>query len=292
MKALKNAVILILILASKHACTSEGYIEWNPKDPKKFLTREWVKLEDCLKANFDSDYINHVFAPHINPDEVNVIFEVGSRDAIDAIALSEYFSSPVYAFECHPDAIEVCKKNIGDNQNVQLINSAVWNIDGEIAFHPVIPGGEEYLLGASSIFPIDSSGPFGNSQLQEEIRVTACRLDTWIKSNNISPPDLLCLDVQGGTLQVLKGLGEYLQNVKYIIAEVESERYYEGQSLVDKVLDHIIPYGFHPVAMIDLSKWGFPGVMNVLFIKKDIIRDHNLKTDLLNYLYDSVKKIR
>ena len=53
----------------------------------------------------------------------------------------------------------MCEGNIGVNPNVHLVNSAVWNIDGEITFHPVIPGGEKYLLGASSIFPIDSSGP-------------------------------------------------------------------------------------------------------------------------------------
>ena len=290
MKMLKNAVFLALILALIDAYASEEFTEWSPKNHQKFLIREWVKLEDCLEANFDSDYINHVFAPHINPNEVNLIFEIGSRDAIDAIALSEYFTSPVYAFECHPDAVEVCKGNIGENPNVHLINSSVWDIDGEITFHPVIPDGEEYLLGASSIFPIDSSGPFGNSQLQKEICVNACRLDTWIKSNNLSSPDLLCIDVQGGTLQVLKSLGGYLHNVKYIIAEVESKRYYEGQALVNEVLDYIIPYSFQPVAMIDLSKWGFPGVMNVLFIKHDILgtQTQNFETDLSHRLYASV----
>lgn len=291
MEKLKTALILALVLILKNVCASEGFTEWIPREPQKFLIREWVKLEDCLEANFDSDYINSAFSPHINPSEINLIFEIGSRDAIDALALSEYFTSPVYAFECHPDAVKVCEENIEDNPNVHLVNSAVWDIDGQITFHPVIPGGEEYLLGASSIFPIDSSGPFGDTQLQEKIGVNACRLDTWINSNNLRSPDLLCIDVQGGTLQVLKSLGGYLHNVKYVIAEVESKRYYKNQSLVNEVLDYIIPYGFQPASIVDLSKWGFPGVMNVLFINCKLVGNQKQNKDLLYHLYDLVNSI-
>ena len=45
------------------------------------------------------------------------------------------------------------------------------------------------------------------------------KLSCILKENNIYNIDLLCMDVQGSEINVLKGAEEYLKNIKYIIME-------------------------------------------------------------------------
>ena len=53
------------------------------------------------------------FFKRIHNKQIKTIFELGSRDLIDAIKLLNYFeSSNVYAFECNPDCLVECNKNI------------------------------------------------------------------------------------------------------------------------------------------------------------------------------------
>ena len=114
---------------------SQNYVStWEDINIERKLIREWVNHSDCLNARFESDYLNQVFTPLIERSEVSIIFEIGSRDAIDAIGLSQYYKAPVYAFECYPEAIDVCKLNIGKNPNIHLIEMAVWNKNTNLVF--------------------------------------------------------------------------------------------------------------------------------------------------------------
>lgn len=52
------------------------------------------------------------FYDFIDKDQIQTIFELGSRDCLDAIDLSKYFNCLVYAFECNSDGIKLCKENL------------------------------------------------------------------------------------------------------------------------------------------------------------------------------------
>ncbi len=53
------------------------------------------------------------FIDKINNNEIKTIFELGSRDLIDAIKLSNYFEdATLYAFECNTDFLIECNKNL------------------------------------------------------------------------------------------------------------------------------------------------------------------------------------
>ena len=55
------------------------------------------------------------FINKINNKEIKTIFELGSRDLIDAIKLLNYFKdSNVYAFECNTDCLIECNKNLSN----------------------------------------------------------------------------------------------------------------------------------------------------------------------------------
>ncbi len=206
------------------------------------------------------------FKKKINKKKVKTIFEIGSRDAKDAIELSDRFQCHVFAFECNPDAIALCKKNIGSNPNVTLVPMGVWDTSGELAFYRVLDGN----IGASSFFEFNPEAKnypdiLEEGLVQEKITVPVIRLDDFLKKQGISNIDLLCMDVQGAAFQVLKSLGDNLSKVKYIIVELETHPIYTGEMLYQDVDQFLTKAGFIRSSE-DLNPDGLFG--DVLYINK------------------------
>lgn len=246
--------------------------DWTNKFQEKLLIRDWACQKDLFEQGCPSDYLNSNFAPFLPEENISTILEVGSRDAIDGICLSERFKAHVFSFECSPEAIEICQFNIGDNPNVTLVPLAVWNSNQTISFYPIIAAGTDPLIGLSSALPLNPEGPTPETQVQREIQVEAVRLDQWLDQNEVQKVDLMCVDVQGGTLQVLQGLGQKLNDISYIIAEVEYQPYYVDQALYSDVEKYLQDFGFRPVAQM-FHGGIYKDVADTLFVKHELIPD-------------------
>ena len=90
-------------------------------------------------------YLNKKYIKYIDKKKINVIFEIGSRDCLDAINLHKYYGVKIYAFECNPLAIEICKQNLKEQNitidQVELIEKAIYNKNEErrsISFNALI----------------------------------------------------------------------------------------------------------------------------------------------------------
>ena len=100
------------------------------------------------------------FLTHIeNKDNNFIIFDIGSRDCQQSIEFYHAFpNSKIYAFECNPNTLDICKKNIEPySDRITLIEGAVCDYDGNITFYPInqkktITTWEDGNPGASSIF--------------------------------------------------------------------------------------------------------------------------------------------
>ena len=210
-------VFFIAMLSQTLSASIPKYVEmWEGKGQPFTLHKDpWGK----------GDYLNPLFLNHIDKNEIHFVIEIGSRDVIDALELSEYYNAHVCAFECNPQALEICSYNQNKNPNVSIIPYAAWNETKPMTFYPVIEGGKTvFNLGASSLFKFDFQ--WDDYFKQGEITVNAIRLDEWLTRQQYETPDLICIDAQGATLQVLQGLGKKLSQVKYIIAEAEINRFY------------------------------------------------------------------
>lgn len=210
----------------------------------------------------EGSYLN--FVNKIDKDSVKSIFEIGSRDAKDACQLSHFFKCHVFAFECNPVAIEICKHNIDTNPNITLLPLAIWNRSGPMSFYRVIAGN----IGASSCFKFNPEARnypdiVAEGLVQEEIIVNAIRLDEFLEINDIDSIDLLCMDVQGAAFEVLDSLGKYLEKVKYIIVELETHPIYKGEVLYDDIEEYLTYRGFQRASNA-LDKDGLFG--DVLYI--------------------------
>lgn len=210
------------------------------------------------------DYL--AFAPCIDPQSVHLILEIGSRDALDAIFLGHHYKCPVFSFECNPEALDICYKNTKKYPFVTIVPYACWNETKTLPFYPVVESNgsssNPINIGASSLLVARKDGCDKEHRQGPPIEVQAIRLDEWMKDQKIESVDLLCMDCQGATLQVLEGLGQYLGKVKYIITEVYLTPSFEGEFLYPSISRFLLRHGFVPY---NKPKGDF---CDVLFINK------------------------
>ena len=195
------------------------------------------------------------FVKFINKSEINTIFELGSRDLLDAIKLINIYNCKIYAFECNPDCLIECKKQILNcphniKDKIILVDKAVSLTDEYITFYP-FDLTKYNNMGASSMLKIDFSlrdindPDYNRENPQKQISVPGTRLDTFINEAHISNIDLLCIDLQGYELNAIKSLGTYLRKVKYIITEIPTNtETYKGAPNRDKLLEFLFNNNF------------------------------------------------
>jgi FkbM family methyltransferase len=192
-----------------------------------------------------------------NRDDYNIIYDIGSRDCIQSIELYNAFpKARIYAFECNPNTIELCKQNIKPYlDRITLIEGAVCDYNGTITFYPInkdktITTWIDGNPGASSLFKATGKYP-AETYVQDEIIVNCHRLD----SLGIPPPDLIWMDLQGAELLALKGLGERLSYVKLIFTEISYQEIYHNQVLFNELNTFLIDNKFSLQNTLSLSGW-------------------------------------
>lgn len=144
--------------------------------------------------------------------EPKVIFEVGARYGDETIKLSETFkNSKIYSFECNPNTINICKNKLKYYNNITFINKGLGHDNNKLPFYSYTQSND----GASSFYKrIDGDT---TQEITGYIEIT--KISDIMNHYNLENIDLLCMDVQGFELNVLKGAEKYLEKVKYIIME-------------------------------------------------------------------------
>jgi FkbM family methyltransferase len=185
------------------------------------------------------------------------IMEIGSLHGRDAAMIEQRFhTNDVTIFEAHPVFYENIKKSYPD---YKVFNLAISNSDKEIEFNCIKEGHRhEWHMGTSSVF--DRKG----IQYYKH-KVLAKRMDTFIDENSIKEIDVLKIDVEGHSYELLEGFGDKLKIVKVLHIENEHVVCWENQKLYADVEKILINAGFCLVAI----KAIFPQTDSV-WIKREI----------------------
>lgn len=168
-------------------------------------------------------YLFPQFLQHIDKNLIKTIFEAGSRDLLDAICLRNFYSgSTVYAFECNPEGIEVCKQNLQNEKNIVFTDMGLSDIVGEKTFYSFNSDAtKHHNHGVSSFYKHKEE----DWVPQKSVTVQCTTVDTFCLKNNIEEIDMLCFDMQGGEYDALKGAQKILPTVRYIILENDGHAY-------------------------------------------------------------------
>jgi FkbM family methyltransferase len=172
--------------------------------------------------NIPIEYFVEYLSKRLDPTDELTILEVGSKDAKDSLKLKAQFpNARVIAFEAHTE--EWRKVN---PEGIQWVNLAIYNKNGTIPFYCKDLG--------SGIHSIRDRGrQYGNLVFE----VLCCRLDDWCDDHGIKNIDIIKIDVEGCTYEVLEGMGDLLKTVKYMHIETEDYQFFASQKLDNEVTE-------------------------------------------------------
>jgi FkbM family methyltransferase len=184
-----------------------------------------------------------------------LIIDIGTRDGDDANYLyKELQGTKVVAVDANPKCFQITKSRYPWMHTYQC---AITDKDGETTFTQVIDDNVE-ILGTSSIFSKDTSiDPPASYFVRKtrEITVPTSRLDTLLgKTADTGIIDVVKIDTEGYSWQVLQGFGERLKDVKLFHIETESVQLHPEHMTKEKVVDFMASHGF---VLVDTShEWG------------------------------------
>ena len=177
--------------------------------------------------------------------DINIIFEIGSLDANDSLFFKEQFpNADVYAIEGLSENYEKYMKNL---TTITPINMVITDYDGTINY---------YKKNINGLHGIRNRGnEYGNTVLEG---VTCKRMDTLCGELGITKIDMVKIDVEGATQEILTGFGELLKTIKIMHIETESYQFFEGQILHEEVVSYLTDKGFTMVKLssVDITNNG------------------------------------
>lgn len=171
--------------------------------------------------------------------KAQTIIEIGSRDGRDAYYLYTSLNAyKAYTFEANPLCHQVIDQTYPEFHN---ICGAVSNFSGVGEFNAV----QSYnldILGTSSLR--DRNDDWYNDKAKK-ITVSIDSMANYIIQYNITPPfDVVKVDVEGCSYEVIEGFGPFINGVKLFHVENETIAYWKDQKLADEVGELLTSYGF------------------------------------------------
>jgi FkbM family methyltransferase len=181
---------------------------------------------------------------------------------------------PVLWVEANPQITKQAEKILESYPKQHIVNAALWNVAGEKKEFS-IAGNEGSSSSLLELGLITASHPevFLEGKFQIE---TSTLKDVLLDSPEIyQSADFLLLDTQGSEYQVIQGLGESINQLKYILTEVSTKQLYRGTRLFNELTQMLQELKFDLVAsQVNVTTgWG-----DALYIRRDVIEANGICT--------------
>lgn len=157
-----------------------------------------------------------------------IVWEVGSRDGHDAVELAQrihagenfWRESRIVCLEPNPDQVKVIHENY---PNVWILDFAASDVDGTADF--TVYHGDEGAVGSSSL----------NHEWKQGLENHVITVETKRLENLVDEDiDIMKIDTEGFSAQVLRGLGDKLRNVK--VYHIETEEWHKTDEQVKQIM--------------------------------------------------------
>jgi FkbM family methyltransferase len=152
----------------------------------------------------------------------------------------------IIAFEPGKNAYERLTENISLNlyRNIKTFPVAVTDREGEAVLH--LTG--DIADSSASLYPA------GQAQAGQEVCRTVA-LDHFLREENLSPPNLIKLDVEGAELAVLQGARKLIaQAAPLLLMEMEEKNLQAAGASKTAIQDFLSPYGYR-AAHLRKGRW-------------------------------------
>ena len=207
-------------------------------------------MEQFYKA-----FLDHFKEPPIS------ILEIGSRDGHHAEELRKLANiepCSVNVVEPHPVSYRNIIKTYPD---FKMFEFAISDTPGVLPFNAISPDiYTQDVVGTSSLLPLVERVRLGSAQANW-IKVLAITGQTLLQLIDRWQIDLVKIDVEGYTYQVLKSFGADIRLLKALHVEVELEPFqlWEGQHSYQEIHQYLSSFGFKELYYNPLFWKGYQG---------------------------------
>jgi FkbM family methyltransferase len=187
---------------------------------------------------------------------MRIVFDIGANNGDSTLHMAKE-GATVYAFEPVPEMITEIESKTHGLPNYHLTKSAVSNYNGRAKFY--VAGQSDWGCSSLNEFSDNLEKTWAGRtdfKVTHEIEVDVIRLDTFVESRGITTIDYLHCDAQGSDLQVLEGLGKYIDIVKEGVIEISANdelALYKGtDNTLLTAVDFLTKNG---IRWIEISPW-------------------------------------
>ena len=186
----------------------------------------------------------------------NGIIHIGAHECEELRDYERYINRyKVLWIEGQSDKVEVCKNKY---PGILIENAVVSDKVENVTFNISNNGQSSSILELGLHATYHPEVYYTNSY-----QVQTQTLNDMLKKYDNIPFNFINLDIQGAELKVLKGMDKYLDNIKYIYTEINSDYVYKDCNLVEEIDDYLLKYNFKRVETYWTEfKWG-----DALYIK-------------------------
>lgn len=196
----------------------------------------------------------------------NVILHVGahSGEELESYENLGWGAAGVFWVEAQSDKADGLRNRLrerGLSSRHTVMQALVWNRDNERMNFKITNNGE-----SSSLLDMGShASSYPDVRVTHEVELVTTTLDSLLPLGR--PFDLVVLDIQGTELQALQGFSKHLENVSWILSEINTGPVYQDCATWPEVNEYLAAYGFVCVdwEMTD-AEWG-----DALWIRRDLL---------------------
>ena len=148
------------------------------------------------------------------------------------VSFGKFPNAAVYAIEGLPDNYNTYMKNLS---GITCIEAVINNYDGNTKYHV------KDINGIHGIF--DRGAVYGT----KIIELPCYKLKTLCDTYGVTKIDMMKIDVEGATYEILLSMGDMLADVKIMHIEAETYEYFKNQTLLDEVFRFLTEKNFESI---------------------------------------------
>jgi FkbM family methyltransferase len=169
------------------------------------------------------------------------VVDIGAnRGQFTLLSRRLYPRARIFAFEPIAHAQSVFLRLFKEDPNVKLYPMALGSKVGAGILH--VSKRDD----SSSLLPIgiEQVRHFPGTGEVAQLKIEIHRMDDVLRLEDLNVPVLCKIDVQGYELEVIRGMGDLINSIQWMIIEVSLQELYVGQPLFDEVICEMQRLGF------------------------------------------------
>ena len=170
-----------------------------------------------------------------------VVYDIGaSIGNVTAMSAKLGNVSVVYAFEPILGVFSKLQHSVQRFAHVRCFNVAIGDVNGPAVFY------QSDAAESSSLLPMGTlhKSEFPYTAHTVECIVQVARLDDLVSQEQLLPPDVVKIDVQGAEGRVLSGGEKTIRQTHYCVLEMSVQPLYEGSVLFHDLYERLRGWGF------------------------------------------------